>query len=221
MPFNEDGFESLKDCIPEQSIVAIKKDISEKFIAPCRGGIRNAEKHFPTLNALINSSHIIQLANQYLTGQPSVVRTILFDKTPENNWLVSWHQDKTVAVSAPFEQDGWGPWSIKDGVHHVQAPVAALDRMVTLRIHLDPADESTGCLKVIPGSHRLGVLTQHEIDIQRQQCQPVTCHASAGSILVMRPHLLHASSKASHPSSRKVIHVEYSDYSLPKGVSWA
>ncbi|WP_141215531.1 hypothetical protein [Hahella sp. CCB-MM4] len=49
----------------------------------------------------------------------------------------------------------------------------------------------------------------------------VSCEAIEGSILVMRPHLLHASSKAIAPTNRRILHVEYSDYRLPEGIHWA
>jgi hypothetical protein len=38
------------------------------------------------------------------------VRALFFDKTPEANWPVLWHQDLTIAVAG---HEGWGPWSVK------------------------------------------------------------------------------------------------------------
>ena len=93
--------------------------------------------------------------------------------------------------------------------------------MVTLRIHLDPADINSGCLKVIPNSHRAGLLSQKDIEQIIQQQSDVVCEAEVGDVLVMRPHLLHASSKAQNLSQRRVLHLEYSGYSLPEHVSWA
>jgi ectoine hydroxylase-related dioxygenase (phytanoyl-CoA dioxygenase family) len=65
----------------------------------------------------------------------------------------SWHQDRTVTLNRRIAMAGWGQWSQKDGVHHVQPPHAVLDQMVTIRLHLDDTDEAGGCLYVIPGSH--------------------------------------------------------------------
>jgi ectoine hydroxylase-related dioxygenase (phytanoyl-CoA dioxygenase family) len=104
-----------------------------------------------------------QSAEKYLTGEPKLVRVILFDKTAANNWLVTWHQDKTVAVSQRHDISGWGPWSIKDGVHHVQPTIDVLNQMVTFRIHLDDSMEEKGCLRLIPKSHTNGIMSHEEI----------------------------------------------------------
>ncbi|OZG74184.1 hypothetical protein BTA51_03975 [Hahella sp. CCB-MM4] len=221
MTFYKNGYELLENAVSSEIIETIKQELALSAVAPIRGGIRNAEKRFASIRALINSPILPTLAKAYLTEKASVVRVILFDKTPENNWLVSWHQDKTVAVSQRFELKEWGPWSIKDNTHHVQPPASVLNQMVTFRIHLDATDESNGCLKVIPGSHQYGILTQEMTNDISKQHNPISCEADEGSILVMRPHLLHASSKAINPGHRRVLHVEYSDYRLPEGVSWA
>ncbi|ACS93527.1 conserved hypothetical protein [Teredinibacter turnerae T7901] len=135
--------------------------------------------------------------------------------------MVSWHQDKTVAVTKKFNDPGWGPWSLKDGVQHVQPPIDVLQQMITIRIHLDASTASNGCLKVMPGSHKEGVMSQGFIDqYSKSHCETV-CSAPEGSALVMRPHLLHASSKASNPGQRRVLHMEFSSYGLPAGVNWA
>lgn len=62
-------------------------------------------------------------------GVPKPVRAILFDKTPSSNWYVTWHQDVTIAVKERIDVAGYGPWSIKSGVHHVQPPAAVLQNM--------------------------------------------------------------------------------------------
>ena len=164
---------------------------------------------------------IISKAKSYLSESVGLVRAILFNKTPENNWLVTWHQDRTVAVSDKFDKHEWGPWSIKDEIHHVQPPIEVLAQMVTFRIHLDDTSLENGCLKVLPNSHRLGILDAGAIQAYAQSHEAVVCEAPAGSALAMRPHLLHSSSKAVSPCQRRVLHLEYSSYKLPNGVSWA
>ncbi len=130
-------------------------------------------------------------AQKYVRGTPTLVRAILFNKTFNNNWLVTWHQDKTVTVSTKFECDGWEPWSIKDNIHYVQPPIEVLNYMVTLRIHLDDTDENNGCLKVIPKSHMFGILPQDKIFEHTKKHEQVSCIGKRGSVLVMRPHILH------------------------------
>lgn len=126
-----------------------------------------------------------------------------------------------MAVSKQFKEAGWGPWSIKDGVHHVQPPISVLNQMVTFPVHLDGSSEENGCLKVLPKSHSLGLLCSEAILEYTDRHESVVCEGKAGSALVMRPHILHSSSKAVHPSQRRVLHLEYSDFKLPAGVAWA
>ncbi|MEW5250264.1 phytanoyl-CoA dioxygenase family protein [Microbulbifer sp. 2201CG32-9] len=156
-----------------------------------------------------------------MSGDPEVVRVILFDKTPEKNWLVTWHQDKTIAVSGKAEIPGWGPWTVKDGVHHVQPSLEILEDMLTFRIHLDDTNEKNGCLKVIPDSHRLGILSRDAQDQIVKESPEYICSARSGDLLIMRPYILHSSSKGINPSHRRILHVEYSGAMLPKGLRWA
>lgn len=76
-------------------------------------------------------------------------------------------------------------------------------------------------MKVIPGSHLSGLLSQDQIAEIVSREDPDYCEAAIGDALVMRPHLLHASSKSADPSQRRVLHLEFSDWVLPAGVSWA
>jgi hypothetical protein len=69
------------------------------------------------------------------------VRAILFDKTAANNWMVPWHQDRTIAVHARHEVPGFGPWSVKGGVVHVEPPFDVIAGMITIRAHLDACGE--------------------------------------------------------------------------------
>jgi len=217
----KDGYELIDGFLTEDQLFSINKNIHSIALPNKLGGTRNAEKKFSSIGKLAASPYLLSAARNYLAGNPSLVRAILFDKTPESNWLVAWHQDKTVAVSSMFENPDWGPWSVKDGVHHVQVPLAVLNQMVTFRIHLDDTNKENGCLKLISGSHTSGILSQEEIHRYTKLRSPVFCEAKSGSALVMRPHILHASSKAIQPSQRRVLHLEYSSYELPSGIAWA
>jgi ectoine hydroxylase-related dioxygenase (phytanoyl-CoA dioxygenase family) len=135
---------------------------------------------------------------------------------------VRWHQDVTLCVSERIEIPGWGPWSAKQGLPHVQAPARVLAQMLSLRLHVDANTRETGALRVISGTHRLGRLSQQDIDRLRATQEAEICEGPAGSVLVMRPLLLHASSPAARPSHRRVLHFEFApDDLLPSGLSWA
>ena len=156
----------------------------------------------------------------FLNAKPEPVRGIYFDKSPEVNWLVPWHQDMTLAVHARRDIPGFGPWSVKEGVHHVQPPVALLEQMITARLHLDDADVGNGALRVLPGSHLHGRLNAQQILRLRQTQKEVICRARVGDVLLMRPLLLHPSGRSSTDAHRRVIHVEYASFQLPQSLKW-
>ena len=216
----ENGFEIVDNFIDNNQIEKILKELSTAEYSRNTGGIRNAEKKFGTIKNYTQSQQLLERVGQYFHTKPLFIRAILFNKSSENNWLVTWHQDKTVAVSKRFEKPGWNIWSTKDNVEHVQPPLEVLNQMVTFRVHLDEALQENGCLKVIPNSHKRGILAQTEIQLYCRDTPSLTCEAKRGSALVMRPHILHSSGKATHPSQRRTLHLEFSDYPLPRDIHW-
>jgi ectoine hydroxylase-related dioxygenase (phytanoyl-CoA dioxygenase family) len=148
------------------------------------------------------------------------VRGILFDKIPGANWKVPWHQDVTIAIQERVEADGFGPWSIKAEVLHVQPPAFVLERMISLRLHLDPCREENGALRVIPASHRKGRIPEDKIADMRAETAEHICAVEAGGALLVRPLLLHASSPSEVPDHRRVIHIDYAAVVLPNGMKW-
>lgn len=136
------------------------------------------------------------------------VRSILFDKTPSENWPVAWHQDLTICTQAEIPCEGYGPWSVKDGVPHVQPPVTLLEQMVTVRIHLDPTAVDNGALKVIPGSHLHGRLDQASVT-EFAEGEIFTCECQPGDVLLMSPLILHSSRRSDTPSRRRILHFEF------------
>ena len=221
VPTLEDGYEIIDEFISRDQLICIKSEIRTIELPSKAGGIRNADKKFSSVYDLAHSEQMKAKAKNYISGSASLVRAILFNKTPDNNWLVTWHQDKTVAVSEKFENNKWGPWSVKDGITHVQPPVEVLNSMVSFRIHLDNTNQENGCLKVLPQSQNLGILDHGSIQEYVKNNTPVICEAPECSALVMRPHILHSSSKAQKSSQRRVLHLEYSSFKLPSGVAWA
>jgi ectoine hydroxylase-related dioxygenase (phytanoyl-CoA dioxygenase family) len=111
---------------------------------------------------------------------------------------------------------------MKEGVPHVQPPAILLEQMLTVRLHLDDANESNGALEVVVGSHRFGKIAPAQIPALREQSGEVVCSARSGDALLMRPLLLHASSRSTAQNKhRRVIHIEYAGFALPEGMAWA
>jgi ligand-binding SRPBCC domain-containing protein len=169
---------------------------------------------------LASSDPLLSLVEPHLPAQRRPVRAIYFDKNPNSNWMVTWHQDLTIAVRNKIDVPGFGPWSTKDGVPHVQPPVHLLEQMLTVRLHLDNCDETNGAVRVIPGSHRLGRLSAEDIQKLRIQEPSELCCVVAGGALLMRPLLLHSSGKSRTAGHRRVLHIEYASFALPGGLQW-
>jgi hypothetical protein len=148
------------------------------------------------------------------------VRAVLFDKSAATNWALGWHQDRTIAVAERVEVPGFGPWSVKAGMVHVEPPFALLERMVTLRIHLDSVDAGNAPLLVAPGSHRLGRIPEAEIDSAAARCGTLACLAERGDIWIYATPILHASAAAAQPRRRRVLQVDFSADSLPAPLAW-
>ena len=170
--------------------------------------------------AELAESILAELVRPHLPHCPLPVRGIYFDKRPETNWLVAWHQDLTLALKEKAEVPGFGPWSVKEGVPHVQPPIHLLEQMLTVRLHLDDTDSSNGALRVLSGTHRLGRLNAEAIQSCRETHEEVLCEAKAGDVLLMRPLLLHASSRSSSPRRRRVVHIEFAGFPLPAPLEW-
>lgn len=136
-----------------------------------------------------------------------------------SNWRVAWHQDLTIAVRERKTVEGFGPWTTKDGVLHVQPSAEVMNGILAIRLHLDESASDNGPLRVIPGSHREGRLSAERISSWHKQ-ESITCTVPRGGALLMRPLLLHASSACAVPKPRRVIHLEFAAAELPHGLDW-
>jgi hypothetical protein len=189
-------------------------------LGPVSGAGRRGLLSVPAVTALARSARLVDLVRPHLPSEPLPVRALYFDKSSAGNWLVPWHQDLTLALRNRAEVSGFGPWSVKEGIPHVQPPVELLEQMLIVRLHLDDADESNGALRVVPGSHRLGRLSAERIQELRAREPEHLCTARAGDALLMRPLLLHASSRSTSAGHRRVLHIEYAGFPLPAELQW-
>ncbi|HVO96487.1 MAG TPA: phytanoyl-CoA dioxygenase family protein [Bryobacteraceae bacterium] len=213
-----DGFAVTEKVLPDAAIATLIA-ATGSHLEHGRGGIRNLLA-LGAVARLAESQAIRDLVEPVLGADARAVRGTLFDKTPDANWKVPWHQDLSIAVQQRVDLDGYGPWSVKAGVVHVQPPVDILEKMLAVRIHLDDCHEENGVVRVIPGSHAIGRLSVEKIGEITAIARSVSCPVRAGGVLLMRPLLLHASSASSVPSHRRVIHVDYASAELPAGLSW-
>jgi ectoine hydroxylase-related dioxygenase (phytanoyl-CoA dioxygenase family) len=150
-------------------------------------------------------------------GAATPRRGILFDKNPLSNWNLGWHRDTKIAVVERREVEGYSKWSEKEGVIHCEPPREVLAQCLAARIHLDPCHSNNGPLRVIPESH---LEPGREFNPEWTGKEQVLT-AEIGDVIFMSPLTWHASSKASVPDHRRVIHIEYSSAVLACGLNWA
>ncbi|HEX3967068.1 MAG TPA: phytanoyl-CoA dioxygenase family protein [Edaphobacter sp.] len=218
---HEDGFSMEENFLPEQEVQDLVIFADRSLSTNGRqGGVRNLLS-YPKMRNLAQSSVLQRLVQTILGSGARVVRGILFDKTEGANWKVPWHQDLTIAVNQKIETAGFGPWSIKAGVLHVQPPASVLEKMVSVRLHLDDCPKENGALRVIVGSHLNGKLEKRAVADLAGGGVAVTCEMRRRGVLIMRPLLLHASSASGHPGHRRVVHFDYAAAELPPGMGWA
>jgi len=213
---SSEGFKIIRRIFNPQEIEIMRVEADRISRGEGSACVRHLREKSRVFDQLAVSERLLGLLPKGL----SPVRSILFDKTPEENWPVAWHQDLTITVKEKIESEGYGPWSTKGGAIHVQPPATVLSEMMTLRIHLDETSSLNGALRVIPKSHSKGKISSKDISAHIDASE-FTCECDPGDVLLMSPLILHASKRSEKPNRRRIIHFEYAPLSsLAKALTW-
>jgi polysaccharide pyruvyl transferase WcaK-like protein len=124
----------------------------------------------------------------------SIFRAMVMNKPAGQGTILPWHQD------------GGDVW--------------ALDRdpLVTVWVALDPATRANGCMEMVPGTHRLGLLSLYgstvaEEDVERyclpERVQPL--EVEAGHAVLLHNWLIHRSGVNPSPVPRRAVTICYMD----------
>ncbi len=194
--------------IPGTQVSELGNSLAEWTAGRTRAGARHLLKS-PSVRALAMDDRLLAIAKTALGERARPHAATLFAKSRQANWLVTWHQDTALPLVHRVDAPGWGPWSVKGGLLYGHAPAWALERIVAVRVHLDDSTEENGPLRVIPKSHKAGVLPDEALARLGRTGPAVLCLAKRGDILLMRPLLVHASSKIISDAPRRVLHLEY------------
>ncbi|MBL6448477.1 WYL domain-containing protein [Fulvivirga sp. 29W222] len=181
--------------------------------------IRNLLNKIPELKVFLLNRNLKTILSN-IDENLFLTKALFFNKPPQSNWYVTWHQDKTINVVEKTEVDGFSGWTKKEDHYGVVPPEEILLNTVTVRVHLDDATEENGALKVLAGSHNK-ILNDHEIELVTGNSIASTVEVMSGGIHIMKPLLLHASSKTTNNRNRRVIHLEFNSKELPGGLEWA
>jgi len=216
-----DGFAILSDVISEREISDLHATLNQSGLPRSRAGMRHAMRN-ESVAAVAHDPRLLSMAQEILGSAAIPFRATLFDKSPASNWLVVWHQDTALPLRERRQVPGWGPWSIKDGVNYAHAPASALEQVLALRLHLDNSAAENGPLRVLPGTHTLGVLSDDALHDLSTKITDIECLVPRSGILAMRPLVVHASSKSQSDAPRRVLHIEYAvSYAIADGLELA
>ena len=217
--FERDGFKLIPQVVDGSALNRLRDFFGEGR----RVGARlNAAALAPIADLIGRKGAIGQVALTLCDRSPFAVRAILFDKQPETNWSLVWHQDRTINVAERIELAGYGPWTVKQGLLHVQPPQSVIEGMVTLRVHLDDVPDGNGPLRVLPGSHRLGRLPEGDIEALASRTDAFSCLAASGDVWAYRTAIVHASSSVDFGHERRrVLQLDYACANLEPPLQWA
>ena len=213
----DDGYAIASAVVDSEQAASIQR--ATKDIAVAAAGTRNLLE-LGWCRDLVKRIRLHPSIRSYLPQSPVAVQCTFFDKTEERNWLVPLHQDLSIPVKERIDDPRLGVWSQKEGQHFVQAPIAFLEQLLAVRVHIDDCGPDNGPLRVVPGSHCHGRLGDTEARRLRDIAGEVTCAITGGGALLLRPLLLHASSKATSPRHRRVLHFLFGPEVLGYGLRW-
>jgi hypothetical protein len=214
--FDDAGFEVIPDLLGAEEVRAIaaalagRRGVGERDLlgqAWCADLARRLRADARVAHALPHTHAAVQCTS--------------FEKSVDRNWLVPVHQDLAIPVAARIDHPALGGWSNKDGTWFVQPPAQVLEQLVALRLHVDDCGVDDGPLKVVAATHRQGRIDDARAIALRDARGTVACPVPRGGAMLMRPLLLHASSKATGTSRRRVLHFVFGPSELPFGLAWA
>jgi|HubBroStandDraft_2_1064218.scaffolds.fasta_scaffold24335_2 hypothetical protein len=108
-----DEYGLVHDVCDADQVGAILSGLENVNIARSRAGIRHVMSQSAVAN-VARSTQMMTIARSVLGSTAVPFRATLFDKSPESNWLVAWHQDTALPLQKKREVEGWGPWSTKE-----------------------------------------------------------------------------------------------------------
>ena len=216
------GFAVLNNAYNLRELRKLKKAIDKCLELPAnpeKFSERALLQNHPNLLDYLLGSYLKSIVKQ-IDENAFISKAIYFDKNKNANWSVTWHQDITINLAYKKTVKGYSGWTAKEGIISVCPPLEVSQSTFSLRIHLDEANEKNGCLEVITGSHKK-IHSNDEKQLITENTEATTVKVQEGGIMLMKPLLLHRSSKSTNQRRRRVIHLEFTSAKLAKGLEWA
>ncbi len=213
---DQNGFLIKENIYSEEEVIKLIDLINQEELE-YQFGIREFLINRPHITEKVFNPNLIQLIKQISPNCQKAIKSIYFNKPPNANWIVNWHQDLTINLINKDEIKGYKNWrETKDRVV-VQPPIQILENIFTIRIHLDDCTIQNGALRVIKGSHKNGIIDMKE---GKENNEIDICEVDKGGVLIMRPLILHSSKRTENNQNRRVIHIEFTSSKLPENLKW-
>lgn len=212
------GYEIVEDVYSSDEISQILQLIESKEIVG-QFGVREFLQDHPDIKQLIFTNNLVDIIKTISSKCHKAIKSIYFDKPPNSNWVVNWHQDLTINLTHKIDCEGYKNWRVNTERTIVQPAIEMLESIFTIRIHLDDCTKENGALRVIEKSHQKGVIELKEWISKKEGIEKI-CEVKKGGILILKPLTLHASKRTENQKNRRVIHIEFTDQELPKGMNW-
>lgn len=216
----KNGYSILHDLYTRKEVKQMRRVLDEYFKSSEEPafGKRTLLLDIPKLKELLFSENLVNLVRA-IDKKAFLVKATYFDKPSNENWYVTWHQDIPINVSSKVVTPDFNSWTFKKGINSVCPPEEIIQSIFTIRIHLDDTHQQNGALQVVPGSFKKR-FTHNEIHTITENCSPTICKVNEGGVQLMKPLLLHSSSKSRTQKKRRVIHLEFTSAELPGNLDW-
>ena len=218
MHLEELGYDIIEGVYSPDEVLSILQTINDEQLDG-QYGVRELLIGRNTLSNQIFTSRFKDLIHAINPSCNTLIKSIYFDKPPSANWIVNWHQDLTINVKEKHLVADYINWRVLPERVVVQPDQRLLERIFTIRIHLDDCTADNGALRVIEKSHRQGVIPIQEWKDNKPGIEQI-CEVPMGGALLMKPLTLHASYRTENNAHRRVIHLEFTDQELPEGLEW-
>ena len=119
--FADDGYAIIPYLLSKEECDQLLAQLGNWTVGRSRAGVRHL-MGCPAISTLAHDTRLQALTKAALMEAATPYRATLFEKTPESNWLVAWHQDSALLLKQMFGSSEWGPWSNKSGIIYAHAP---------------------------------------------------------------------------------------------------
>ena len=104
------GFALIPNLVDKAHITNLVESVDHLIAEAPSAGVRDLVSKSSVVREFSKSPAIKSLVAPLLGADVQLVRSILFVKTAEMNWGVSWHQDLSIAVRQRTDMPGYSRW---------------------------------------------------------------------------------------------------------------